>query len=523
MRRPYRLSFMIEEDDNHSVLPLQAVQTKHSIMIVTSELKKRIQAKLDYLDLSLEEDVAELQPVVLPTSSFMMKDLPNLQMFIYESRVQDAARIAAALMTTLNSWPIFRSIAVDSEQGDPVLVILRNNERYLKHAIGTPIELPNVASLSSLRILGNHRKGEVPRGLLFRATVFKIIDSGICAVAFFLNHVVWDAIALSQWHQSFEACLMGHSLGESVPHSLFSEIYRSNVQSPAAKEAAAFHVKRLQGIGTLKSSLWPLFESLKSKDAVPSGGESATEQSLEAVETYTVFKHLRLRRIPMMPKFQAQYSIRPAIIVKAAIAIVNCIATDTKVAILLQLLAGRSWPFVGDEIASKLPDPYKIAGPTFATAIDIVKIDKEETVGGLLRRLTSEQKLLGRYAHCPPDFPSLLDSEDQATLLVSKRQVFNWLPFGFNKHAQTPAVSVLKLLERRIYHVDEPRHELTWRCGLQGEDDQLSVEAIQITEIFSPSKISAIVDQALQVTEELCNGDNFDKKVKEVMDKAAHG
>ena len=490
-------------------------------MTPTNELHRRIQTRLDDLDLLLEEDVMELQPVVLPSLRYMTKDLPNLRITIYELRIKDTARIVAALTTALNSWPLFRSIAVDSEDGDPILVILRNNERYLKRAIGTPIELQNVDSLTSLRIPGNHRKGELPRGLLFRATILKIIDTDVCAVAFCWDHVVMDAVTLTQWLQSFEACLMRRSVGEMVPYSLFSEVYRTNVQSLVAREASAFHIKRLQGISTLKSSLWPPVNSLKNEDVLPNSGEGAIERSLEAVETHTVFSHLRLRRIPMMPKFGAQHGIRPSVIVKAAIAIVNCIATETRVAMLLQLLSGRSWPFVNDEMASKLPDPYKLAGPTLASAVDIVRIGKGETVGRFLQRLQSDQKLLNRFVHCPPVLPSLLDSEDYATLLASRRQVFNWLPFGSHKYLQTDPESVLKLLENRTYHVDERRFELTWRCRLVDEEDQLSVEAIQPVEIFSPSQISGIVDQLFQVIQELCNGDNFDKTVDDIIDGAA--
>ena len=330
-----------------------------------------------------------------------------------------------------------------------------------------------------------------------------------------------DAVTLTQWLQSFEACLMRRSVGEMVPYSLFSEVYRTNVQSLAAREASAFHIKRLQGIGTLKSSLWPPVNSLKNEDVLPNSGEGAIERSLEAVEKHTVFSHLRLRRIPMMPNFGAQHGIRPSVIVKAAIAIVNCIATETRVAMLLQLLSGRSWPFVNGEMASELPDPYKIAGPTLASAVDIIRIDKGETVGRFLQRLQSDQKLLSRFVHCPPVLPSLLDSEDYATLLASRRQIFNWLPFGSHKYLQTDPESVLKLLENRTYHVDERRFELTWRCRLVDEEDQLSVEAIQPVEIFSPSQISGVVDQLFQVIQELCNGDNFDKTVDDVIHRAA--
>ena len=54
-------------------------------------------------------------------------------------------------------------------------------------------------------------------------------------------------------------------------------------------------------------------------------------------------------------------------------------------------------------------------------------------------------------------------------------------------------------------------------------EDQLLVEVIQPVEIFSPSQTSGIVDQLLQVTQELCNGDNFNKTVDEIIDKAARG
>lgn len=49
------------------------------------------------------------------------------------------------------------------------------------------------------------------------------------------------------------------------------------------------------------------------------------------------------------------------------------------------------------------------------------------------------------------------------------------------------------------------------------------MEVIQSVEIFSPSQISDIVDQLFQVIQELCNGDNFDKSVDEVIEQAARG
>ena len=490
-------------------------------MILEDKLQRRIQTALYKLGLSLEEDVAELQPVVLPSLRHLMKHLPNFQMFIYELRIKDTARIVAAITEQLHLWPVFRSIAVETDEGDPMLVILQNNERYLKCAIGTSIELQHIDNVKSLRITANHKKGEVPRGLLFRATVVKITDSETCAVTFSWNHGIMDAVSLSQWLSGFKSRLMEQSVDEMIPYSLFLEVHRSNLHSLAANEATAFHVKRLQGIGTLKTSLWPPVKALRNGDALPGHSECASERSLEAVETYTIFKHLRRRRIPMMPEFEAQYGIRPAVIVKAAIAIVNCIATKTRAAMLLQLLAGRSWPFVDDKVASELPSPYKIAGSTMASAIDIIRIDNEETVGRFLQRLKLDQKALSRFAHCPPGLPSLLSDEDQASLSASRRQIFNWLPSSFRTHRQTHQESMLKLLENRIYHVDEPRYELTWRCGLTDEDDELSVEVIQPVEIFSPPQVEGIVDQLFQVIEELCNYENFDKTVDEVIDKVS--
>ena len=82
-----------------------------NIMTLTNEMHRRIQTRLDDLDLLLEEDVMELQPVVLPSLRYMTKDLPNLRITIYELRIKDTARIVAALTTALNSWPLFRYIA----------------------------------------------------------------------------------------------------------------------------------------------------------------------------------------------------------------------------------------------------------------------------------------------------------------------------------------------------------------------------------------------------------------------------
>lgn len=108
------------------------------------------QPALGRLQMSWEADVENVYPMITTLNFLYMKEMPNPQKRVYLTSLSDPVRVVAALKSTLESWSIWRSIAVEYDQATRLLVVLRATQRYFDQAISSRADVENAHALTGL-------------------------------------------------------------------------------------------------------------------------------------------------------------------------------------------------------------------------------------------------------------------------------------------------------------------------------------------------------------------------------------
>ncbi|CAG8217291.1 unnamed protein product [Penicillium salamii] len=223
-----------------------------------------------------------------------------------------------------------------------------------------------------------------------------------------------------------------------VPHTsykMWAESYYSFRESPQARASVKWHVKYLHGIQThFDEAQWPRVEKRSAFD--PTG----KAYGKGALHSFSVPQIAALRKSHPL--------ISPAIIIKAALALLNTHYTGHDHAVFASVQAGRTqWPFMpasfGKHVGLGLFDEATdVAGPLMQSVTNLIKILPDEPVLDMLHRLQTDQEALTLHAHAPwPAIEETLDKTQRnrfnTGLLGSHRgltkkifstQVFNWIP-----------------------------------------------------------------------------------------------
>ena len=175
------------------------------------------QPELDRLQMSWEADVEDVYPIVGTSNFPFMKEFPNLHKFVYATSLSDPKRVIAALKTTLESWSIFRSIAVEYDQATRLLVVLRATQRYFSQAISINADVEGEHALTKMSMSGNHAASEMPRGLMFRIVVAYMKSTSTVGVVVLANHAIYDAVSINHWAKDMEGLILGRDITRRYP------------------------------------------------------------------------------------------------------------------------------------------------------------------------------------------------------------------------------------------------------------------------------------------------------------------
>ena len=461
---------------------------------------------------------------------FFMKTFPNPHKLVYVTSIPEPTQLLHFLRLSLESWPIFRSIAVEPDGSTPLVVILRPTPHYFDRAISIHGgEVADEKGLMELPAAGNHAASELPRDLMFRITIAKVVESSTAGFVLMANHAIIDAHTIISWCHDVVLLIAKGSMLPRVPYRSFADIYQAYSTSLPAKEAAGFHKKPLEGIGRMSHALWPpvkngntlarymplqIFSThlrpMLQLTRTPSTGKTAKE----AIEGggYCNAQYIHTSHFPDLPSLHSKHGIRIANVFKTAVSLYNIQKTGASHAIFGMLLSGRAWPFLDQSLAAFLPSAWNIAGPTLTSVLEVVKIDCEETVEQLLRRMDTEQRQLNRYQHLPPGFENQLSPKDRAVWLLGHRQFFNWQPNQTGAQKTGPADAIMRLILDRDFKVDAKNDAFAWECGLNDEQN-VRVRIWYSPYSFSEKEVVATVQDMLDIAKWLCNASNWAEKV----------
>ena len=174
--------------------------------------------------------------------------------------------------------------------------------------------------------------------------------------------------------------------------------------------------------------------------------------------------------------------------------------------------AARSWPFLPSWLASRLPDPIHINGPTVESVVHRLSIDPEATVGHLLEQISSHQELSPSHAHAPSRAvaEALGPADGAAYKDMLTRQVFNWIP---GLAAEADGKSPYQYL-KRVQQQSRSDHVLRWTCGLL-DQDVFHVGVAWDDSQMRQKEAEAAADGFLNALRWLADEKNWESKVAE--------
>lgn len=274
-----------------------------------------------------------------------------------------------------------------------------------------------------------------------------------------VNHVAHDAMALQGLlFPDLDLALSDpSSLKDHTPYKIFADTYYSLSTSLPARQGIDFHVKHLRDITSQqKAAAWPPQRApgwvlgprrgwIPLREDVTAAGQAGYSNP-----TGLPLEEDPARRsdggsapvawrgeLPGLNAFRTSVGegLTNPVIAKVALALLNVYHTGHTHALFGSVQAGRaSLPFVpaslGEALAAADVNPADMPGPMFQRTANLIRVDRAETVGDLLRRVQELQNGQTRHCHAPLDAicEALGPEGGEMVLDTCRRLLLNWVP-----------------------------------------------------------------------------------------------
>ena len=485
-----------------------------------TRIREVVERKLHGLGLSWDEDVED----ILPVWDFgqLMLDQSGLRSgrfrVAFSCSNVTPNQLRTALKRTLSNHGILRTLAVRHGHLHHSHVVVRPSSRWFEIAITNAKSVRDLEDLRTLHLCPPERENPTPLiEPLFHITVSLVESQGSAAFVVYGNHSVFDATSLSMFLKDLEDVLINEraAIPARTPYSLFANAYYSHRASVQSQISLKHHVSRLKGIGELRDALWPNRYSppvLEGERRRYEDNEDIPQKScdrilLEGDTSQGVKGFTRRAKLNALGKLQSEHKVSHAVVIKAAVALLNIQQTSQSHALFANTQLCRSWPFLENQIADFLPDPMDIPGPTIEYVFNKIEIHPEENVLVLLQRMQSEQDGLTEHARTPIlALREQLGEEDGDMLIeILRRQFFQYAPLLQSEKGA------------RVQLVDWQGHgdiAIAWNCGMvDAETFQMLVTYNDA--VFQPAEVEKLLECLMRIIQWIADPDNWEKTVRE--------
>ncbi|KAK4542343.1 hypothetical protein LTR36_006799 [Oleoguttula mirabilis] len=385
---------------------------------------------------------------VIPAHSYLehflrrTRDQVNTHRYSWSCR-RSAAELRQALQQVLEKYATMRSVAI-KQDGQVSFVAIRPSTAWFSVQIAGNEEVGKAETVQEFtdKALEDPIRDVVAfPGPLTRFVICDIVETGGAGVTMTSTHAAFDGISLPMFVEDLDATVGGQSvqeLPERLPYKLWADSYYALQETPLAQEAVNFHVTRLlkAGIASLSASLYPFQRTAGwftgSTAGWPPAAYGAERKRLEP-NPETPTPQMTDCQVPHAPEIKRRHGIETVVLFKAAVAILNARRTRTSLAAFTSYQAARSWPFLPEWQAARMPSAMSVQGPTVQVATNVIPLAHDETILALLQRLQAEQELITKHGAAPfGAIHARLNKESpgagEFAYDVWKRQIFNWLP-----------------------------------------------------------------------------------------------
>ena len=485
-----------------------------------THIREAVERKLHGLGLSWDSDVEDVLPV-WDFGQFML-DPSGLRSgrfrVAFTCSNVTPNQLRTALERTLSNHGILRTLAVRHGSLHHSHVIIRPSSRWFKVAITNAKAVGDLEDLRTLPLSSSEHEIPTPSVVsLFHITVAFVESQRSAAFVVYGNHSVFDATSLSMFLEDLDKMLVNERavLPTRTSYSLFAIAYHSHRASVQSQISLKHHVSRLKGIGELRDALWPTRYSsqvMKGEKTSHELDEGSPQMSCDRIlfeggTSQGVKGFTRRAKLNAMGKLQSEHKVSHAVVIKAAVALLNIQQTGKSHALFANTQLCRSWPFLEKQIADFLPDPMDIPGPTIEYVFNKVEIRPEELVLALLQRMQSEQDGLTEHARTPILALREQLGEEDGNMLVEilRRQFFQYAPL-----MQSEKGSPVQLIDWQG-HGDVA---IAWNCGMV-DAETFHMLVTYNDAVFQPAEVENILECLMQIIQLIADPEKWDKTVRD--------
>lgn len=459
--------------------------------------------------------------------------------FSYHAPVS-TRKLEAAVMESLTYHPTLRSMGVVDEDGQTLLVSVRNTEEWIRVAMTGGHEVETQEDLKTLLLDHPELDCATIPGPLVRIHIARVRSDGTSGLVFVGSHATNDMSMTKLWLEDVAGLLTGEST--PVPHAPFKDYATAFFQHRDGVEAdngVAYWTQKLRGISaTPESTFWPpqrAAEWFKGVDTAWSRWDGTKarrgERSANALDKVKAQKGIRrMVKVQDLSRLKSEHNVPVFMLVKAAIALMNVAKTGGKDAIFGTINAARNWPFSSDysslEREAFCGNPLDISGCTTEYVLDRIPVGQTKPVVDFMQQVTKDEEQNSAYAHTPffrivDRLRDQLSTDDtrtwaererdaEAILPLIRRQSFNWLPTAPTVQVNAKGLKQLEMLTRMD-------NGLTITGFLAEDKKSVALSFSWDAEHMSFKEAERTLDQLVELVDMMGREDNWSMTVGELL------
>jgi hypothetical protein len=435
--------------------------------------------------------------------------------------------VSACLKKCLEAHAAQRAVVVPLEDNTvfPFAphVVLKPSDRWLDTMIQSVQPVQSDQALHALAKDPNMPFAEAG-GPCFVSQIVPVSGSRRPGIFIAVNHAVFDAFSITLFLDDLEDLLAGtrETPQSWIPYSVFAEMYRLHRDGAAGQISKNYQLEKFHQLGNIEPCLWPPAKGpgfmIGHDDGWKhwDGTSGKPEQRVSREPTVGPEErgepvHLTFE-VPGLQALRSAHAIEPFTLIKAAVALLNVSQTKQSRAVFSSTEAGRKWPFMEPWIASQLPNPMSVAGPTLGWTFDFIPVNSSDTAGELLQRIAANQKIDSEHCHAPWDSVISDLGPERGHLVhdIAARQLVSWDP-STQRRAQSKQ-RFIELQSRGLF-LD---YGLFFNFGLESPT-RIAAFAMYDDVHLVMGEVEGFLERIRGFVEWLADGGNWGREVGEVL------